>query len=117
MTRGIYTMDLVGAGSHGTERGQRVSSSSPRGREDAPRPVQTSVPTATDMFEQIVQDKPACFGNEPLSLGVRTVPYICVHVRIRPEGASCLDHEPSITIHGREKWDGGFLSLNSSFRL
>lgn len=35
------------------------------------RPVETSAPTATDMFEQIVQDKAACFGNEPLSLGKR----------------------------------------------
>ena len=59
-------------------RRHRVSSSSRRGREDAPRPVQTSVPTATDMFEQIVQDKPACFGNEPLSLRVRTISYMYV---------------------------------------
>lgn len=76
MTRGIYTVDLAGARSHGTERRQRVSSSSRRGREDAPRPVQTSVPTATDMFEQIVQDKPACFGNEPLSLSFSLSVYV-----------------------------------------
>lgn len=79
MTRGIYTVDLAGARSHGTEcaEAHRVSSSSRRGREDAPRPVQTSVPTATDMFEQIVQDKPACFGNEPLSSRTYHFVYVC----------------------------------------
>lgn len=37
------------------------------------------------MFEQIVRDKPACFGNEPLSpslLGARTVSYLCMHVDV-----------------------------------
>lgn len=27
--------------------------------------IRTSVPTATDMFQQIVQDLPASFGNMP----------------------------------------------------
>lgn len=52
------------------------------GGEDAPRPVQTSVPTATDMFEQIVQDKPACFGNEPLSLPLFS-PYVSFRTYVR----------------------------------
>lgn len=90
VTRGIYTVDLAGARSHGTVRRHRVSSSSRRGREDAPRPVQTSVPTATDMFEQIVQDKPACFGNEPLSS--RTYHFVYVRACTYTSWQLCRSH-------------------------
>jgi len=66
VTRGIYTVNFVAPRSHGTGERRRVSSSSRRRRQDAA--TGSNERSATDMSEQIVQDKTACFGNEPCSL-------------------------------------------------